>query len=137
MRKAMLLALVVCLVVPAVSFCQVEAEEAAAVTDTGKEMKMHKGMMKGEAAKEGMQKKHAMMGMMEKMMKKEIIATSDGGAIVLFGNTLYKYDKDLNLVKKTEIEIDYEAMKKKMHEMKEKCFMHKKMEQEKEEITSE
>jgi len=127
MTKEISLVLVVLLVIPALAFCQEASEEAG----TG----MGKGMMMGEMGKEGMQKKHAMKCMMDMMMKKQVVATSDGGVVVLVGNKLYKYDKNLNLVKEAEIKMDFEAMKKKMQEMKEKCSMHEKMMQEKEEAT--
>jgi len=133
MKKAISLALVMFLVIPALAFCQEESEEAG--TGMGKGMMMHKGMMAGEAGKEGMQKKQAMKGMMDMMMKKQMVVTSDGGVVVLVGNKLYKYDKNLNLVKEAEIKMDFEAMKKKMQEMKEKCSMHEKMMQDKEEAT--
>ena len=37
-----------------------------------------------------------------------IAATTDGGVVVLTGNTLIKYDNDLNVVKQTEIGTDSE-----------------------------
>jgi len=46
------------------------------------------------------------------MMKKMMIATSDGGVIVMAGKKLIKYDKDLNLVKEVEIKMDMEKMMK-------------------------
>ena len=45
-------------------------------------------------------------------MGKELVATTDGGVVVLIGNKLMKYDANLNLVKETEIKIDKEAMQK-------------------------
>jgi hypothetical protein len=45
-------------------------------------------------------------------MGKEMVATSDGGIIVLVGNKLYKYDKDLNLKKEVELKIDKQMMEK-------------------------
>jgi len=52
------------------------------------------------------------------MMQKEMIATEDGGVVVLVGNKLIKYDKNLNVVKEAEIKIDTEGMMKKMKECK-------------------
>ena len=46
-----------------------------------------------------MMKRMAMM-----MDKADMAATSDGGVVILRGRTLYKYDKNLNLVKKVELE---------------------------------
>lgn len=64
-----------------------------------------------------------MMGkmMMHMMMKREIVATRDGGVIVLFGNKLLKYDKDLNLKKEVKIKMDREEAQKMVKEMMEKC----------------
>jgi len=36
-------------------------------------------------------------------MQKQMVAANDGGVIVLAGNKLLKYDKDLNLVKEVEV----------------------------------
>jgi hypothetical protein len=74
--------------------------------------------------------KHEKMGicpMCSMMMKREVIATQDGGVIVMIGNKMLKYDKDLNLVKEVEVKMDVEGMHKMMMEMKEKCPMCKKM----------
>lgn len=81
----------------------------------GKGMMMEKGsMMKGMMGKGMMM--HEMMehGM---MMDKKVIATSDGGIIVVVGNKIQKYDKDLNLVKEVEIKMDMEQMHHHMMEM--------------------
>ncbi|MDP2911391.1 MAG: hypothetical protein Q8N76_03560 [Candidatus Omnitrophota bacterium] len=60
---------------------------------------------------------------MGKMMMggKELLATQDGGVVLMMGNKLIKYDSQLNLVKETEIKIDMEAMKTTMEEMKKNC----------------
>lgn len=42
-----------------------------------------------------------------------------GGTIP--GNKLYKFDKDLNLIKEAEIKIDMQSMQKMMMQMMEKC----------------
>ncbi|MBF0594589.1 MAG: hypothetical protein HQL22_06445 [Candidatus Omnitrophica bacterium] len=41
--------------------------------------------------------------MMGEMMDKKVVATSDGGVVVVMGNVMIKYDKDLNVVKEVEI----------------------------------
>jgi hypothetical protein len=61
------------------------------------------------------------MMMCEHMMKKEIIATEDGGVIIMACGKLYKYDKDLNLVKDVELTKIKEDMKAKMEEIKKEC----------------
>lgn len=48
------------------------------------------------------------------MMGRSLVATADGGVVVLLGNKLYKYDKDLVLQKEVEIKIDREGTQKKM-----------------------
>lgn len=49
-----------------------------------------------------------MMGMGAMMNSSSIVATQDGGVVVLMGNELFKYDKDLSLVKQTEIKFNWE-----------------------------
>ena len=73
-----------------------------------------------------MDKGKGMMGlcpMMKSMMGRSIVATSDGGIVVVMGNKLTKYDKDLNVAKEVELKMDMEGMKKMMGEMMEKCPM--------------
>lgn len=75
----------------------------------GNSMMMHKGMsMMNEKGMEGMG--------MHPMMHGSMVATSDGGVIVMMGTKLLKYDKDLNFVKEVEIKIDWQAWKKSMME---------------------
>jgi len=52
-----------------------------------------------------------MMGMMG---GKSMVATSDGGVVILIGNKLQKYDKNLLLQKEVEIKMDKDMMSKKM-----------------------
>ena len=70
-----------------------------------------------------------MAGMAMQMMtrmQKQMVATADGGVIVLSGNKLLKYDKDLNLVKEAELKrddtvrIDVGSMEEMIGKMKEK-----------------
>jgi len=81
-------------------------------------------MGKMGSAGPGAMGKMGMMGpMMQGMMQKTVVATTDGGVIVAAGNKLMKYDKDLNLVKEVEIKIDMAAMKEHMQKMQENCPM--------------
>ena len=80
---------------------------------------MGKGMMGGK-----MMGMHMMMKM---MMEKSVVATSDGGVVVVAGNKITKYDKDLKVVKEAEVKMDMEAMGKNMEEMMAKCPMMQKM----------
>lgn len=94
-------------------------------------MSGQKGMMGEEGAMMGKGKMvvgcpvHGMM--MKQMMDREVIAAADGGVIILAGNKLAKYDKELNLVKEVEIKADLAGMQKVMQEAKENCPMCKKM----------
>jgi hypothetical protein len=67
------------------------------------------GMMNRPDKGCSMMSMHSMMGMMS-----SIVATSDGGVVVMIGNKLYKYDKNLNLVKETEIKLDMKGMQRMM-----------------------
>jgi len=60
-------------------------------------------------------------GMMGAMMGRAMVATEDGGVVVLSGEQLMKFDKNLNLVKKVELKIDTAAMDRWMKEMGSRC----------------
>jgi len=91
-----------------------------------------------EKMQEKQMDKERMGGMIMQMvgaMQKQMVATNDGGVIVMIGNKLLKYDKDLNLVKgvelKTgvELKIDVGSMQEMMKSMKEKYGKHGQMTQ--------
>jgi hypothetical protein len=93
-----------------------------------------KGDMMGKGMKGGMMGKGMMDGkmmgmcpMMKSMMERSVVATSDGGVIVVMGNKLTKYDKDLNVVKEVELKMDMDGMQKMMENMKGMCPMMKSM----------
>ena len=48
---------------------------------------------------------------MQAMREKSVTATPEGGLIIVLGNKITKYDKDLNVVKEAELKIDMEAMR--------------------------
>jgi hypothetical protein len=58
------------------------------------------------------------------MMHSSMVAASDGGVIVLAGNKLMKYDRDLNLVKEVVIKTEMCAM---MQQGSDNCPMNKMM----------
>lgn len=89
---------------------------SASYAEEGKGYMKHKEDKMYKKDKYGM--KHCMM--MDKMMPKKMVATPDGGVIVLSGSKLLKYDKDLNLLKEVEIKMDMEGMMKKMKECRDK-----------------
>lgn len=65
-----------------------------------------------------MNKDGAGCGMMMQMMSgpRAAFATEDGGIIIVTGNKIQKYDKDLKLKKEVEIKADSAAMKKMMQQ---------------------
>lgn len=65
--------------------------------------------------------------MCKAMMEKSLIATSDGGVILMAGGKLTKFDKDLNKVKEVEVQMEIEAMQNKMKSMMKNCPMCKMM----------
>jgi hypothetical protein len=85
-----------------------------------------KGMMMSKAMME-MCPMHMMM--CKSMMSKHMVATEDGAVVVLAGNKLTKYDKDLNVTQETELKIDMEKMQQKMKKMMEDCPMRQMMQQ--------
>src|SRR3989338_3078535 len=58
------------------------------------------------------------MNKMMMMEGKKLIATQDGGVVLMMCNKLIKYDAGMNVVKEVEIKMDMEAMCKSMEEMK-------------------
>jgi mono/diheme cytochrome c family protein len=74
-----------------------------------KTMMQHRNMMMQSA---GMLGWGGMMGPM--MRSASVVATPDGGAVVLMGGELSKYDKDLNLAKKAQISFDWDNWQKMM-----------------------
>ena len=117
MNKVTALVLTAVLILPAAA---VFAQEAKAQKDAPSMMmdKGDKGGMMGKGMM-GMMKH----GMMMKMMEKSVVATSDGGVVVVMANKMSKYDKDLNLVKEVDLKADMDGMKKMMGEMMEQCSM--------------
>jgi len=95
----------VCLVFLFVAVSGAAAEEGGAAAKD-KKVRSLRGEKKGSH-----QMKAMMMG---KMMEKKLVATSDGGVVVLFGRKLMKYDKDLVLKAEAEIKIDKAEWKKMM-----------------------
>ena len=87
-------------------------EHKGGMIDTTKDMKQGDKMCPG--------KMHGMGHGCQMMMGKSLVATEDGGVVVMCCNKLFKYDKDLVLQKEAEIKIDMESM----HKMMEKCPMH-------------
>ena len=75
--------------------------------------------------KPGREMNRPMMSGIHCMMGKQVIATTDGGVVVMSCNKLYKYDKDLNLIKEVEIPVDMKYMQEMWKKMKEQSVMDK------------
>ena len=84
-------------------------------------------MDKGIKGKDMMDGKMMMCPMMKSMMDRNVVATSDGGIVIVAGNKLTKYDKDLNVVKEVELKMDMKGMQKMMSDMMGNCPMMKGM----------
>ena len=125
MKRIIAVVVVVLFIAGLASAIIARAEEADTKTAASM-MKFKEGMDKGKMMhrKKG-EGGDPMQMMMKSMMQKQIVATSDGGVIVLVGNKLLKYDSDLNLKKEVEIQIDFEGMCKMMKEKMDKA--HKKL----------
>ena len=63
------------------------------------------------------------MMMLRTMTEKEMEVAPDGNVIVLVGCQLFKYDPQLNLITRTQIDVDFEAIQKKMQQVMENCPM--------------
>jgi len=74
-----------------------------------------------------MEKCHMHKMMMMNMAEKKMVATSDGGVVLMCCGKLTKYDSNLNLVKEIELNMDTEAMQKKMTDAQQNCPMCSKM----------
>jgi hypothetical protein len=61
--------------------------------------------------------------MCKSMMDSKVVATEDGGVVLMAGCKLIKYDKDLNKVKEVPVEIDMKAIQAKMQEAMKNCPM--------------
>ncbi len=50
------------------------------------------------------------LGLLYKMMGQPSMVSTDNGIIVAYGNTLRKYDKDLNVIKEVQMDVDTDAV---------------------------
>ncbi len=106
MKRALWLAVVI---VGVFSLSLASAEEKNPPMMEKKDMRME-GDQSGKI-RDKMMRRHLMMSA---MMPKSMVTTSDGGIVVLAGNKLTKYDKDLNVIKEVEIKMDMEKMQEMM-----------------------
>lgn len=84
---------------------------------------MGRGMMGGQMmhADSGMMKPMMGCGMMMGMAAPQSVIPVEDGIIVVIGNKLLKYDKNLNLKKEAKIEIDYEEIQARMQQIQQMC----------------
>ncbi len=59
----------------------------------------------------------------QSLIQRQIVTPADGGVIVLVDDKLLKYDKDLNLLKVAEFEVDLEQTYKDIYKTIETCPM--------------
>ncbi len=50
------------------------------------------------------------MGLLYKMMEQPTMVPVDNGIVVAYGNTLRKYDKDLNVIKEVDLDVNVDGM---------------------------
>ncbi|MFH0877567.1 MAG: hypothetical protein V1863_05020 [Candidatus Omnitrophota bacterium] len=115
MKKWFVVVGVFVLLASGAAWCQ--AEDVSEGKEGAKSME--KGMMRYQGKMMEHKKAMGMDPMAEKMkmkimMPKEMVGTPDGGVIVMVGNKLLKYDKNLDLKKEVEIKVDLGSMKKMM-----------------------
>ncbi len=107
MRRVLgiMLAVLCTVLLAAAVFAEENKASAASKEMKGPMMMQKPGMM--EPGKMPMDK-CSMQGMMmnKMMMQKSLAPTGDGGIVVMAGNKLLKYDKDLNLVKEVTIPME-------------------------------
>lgn len=60
--------------------------------------------------------------MMRGMAAKQMHVTENGEVVIMIGCQLFKYDANLNLVGQTQVEVDMEAMQKKLQQMMEQEY---------------
>jgi hypothetical protein len=90
---------------------------ARATAKTGMSCPMH-----GKMGKEQMMctcPMHQMMG--GPMTSKSMIATTDGGVVIMIGDKLMKFDRDLNLVQETKVEMNIEGTPEKPDQPMKEC----------------
>lgn len=135
MKKITLTAIITAFILVSATICiaQTEQEQTGQKGHmmSGQSMMEHHGASGNEMEGENNMKTRCPMGMRMggkkgmpsgcmmggAMMGKTMVSTDDGGVIVMIGNTLYKYDKNLDLKKQTDIPVNYKNMKKMMMEM--------------------
>jgi hypothetical protein len=57
------------------------------------------------------------------LFKSELVATADGGALLMIGGALYKYDANLTLVAQTQLQIDLQQIQTQLQDMMSNCPM--------------
>ena len=110
MKRALVIVMGIILVVSGLTFSY--AQESIGTKDVAADkqaMMMCKKRMMGHGC------------YMKSTMSPSLLETKDGGIVVMMGNKLMKYDKDLNLVKEAEVKVDVKGMQKMIEQMMENC----------------
>lgn len=75
------------------------------------------GMMMQDEGSMGEMRGMMAQCMAQSMAQQSVVATTDGGVVILAAGKLMKYDGNLNLVKEIDLQIDYDAMRSRMERM--------------------
>ena len=122
MKKMMFLVLIVALFVGVPSGYSLFEKNTGDSSKQGKNMPpagMERGGVGGSTAARPAISMDLMQNMMvmQAMKERSIVATSEGGMVVIVGNQMVKYDKDLNVVKEAELKIDLDKLRQNMMKM--------------------
>lgn len=118
MKKIIILLAIVTVVLSMGSFAFAASKEEPKFGGEHSAMPMSPDMERGGAM--GMGSRVPMMSsmvMMQMLREKSITPTSDGGVLIIVGNQMIKYDKDLNVVKEAELKIDTAKLRESAMEM--------------------
>jgi hypothetical protein len=125
MKRTMFLSLIVVVSIAFMSLA-IAQDRTTTMKETEKTGMMNKQGMMGQGEHMMGQGEswgpHEMCGMMMgSMMEHCMVPTGDGGVIVMMGDKLMKYDRDLNLVKEMQVAIDMDHMSDMMSRMMAMC----------------
>ncbi len=118
MKGTMLLAVLTFSVFCSVSFAQ--QADPSDTTNGGQMQCPGHGMAPGQCMGQG-------MGACAMMLRPQVIPTSDGGVIVLMGNKMIKYDKNLNRKQEVNIQLSQQEMQTMINQIRDAMSMCRQM----------
>lgn len=108
MKKMIVALIVLCLSIPGISLAQTTGAKQGPVVQSGP---VRRGATRTAPAAAGPRRS---FGLMMGILTSSKMVSSDDGVIIMVGNKLLKYDKDLNLLKEVEVKIDMDEYEKMM-----------------------